>query len=156
MAINRVKVWLLFVIGISYFYVVGFSLIGLLSNTDLMYADDKALWSLVLFVINIAYCVVALLHLFRFDRRGLLNSEATLSKYASLMLTICPLLAALFDPVKSLLLQWQFTNQNTYLAAGIISLFIIFSLALVISLLIISKSTDRKLKVSVSNSNSRD
>jgi len=116
-----------------------------------MYASDKARWSLVLFLINIAYCLVALFHLFRFDRTGLLNSEATLSKYASLMLTICPLLAALFDPVKSLLLQWQFANPKTYLATGIIALFVIFTLALAVSLLLISKSTDKKLNARVKN-----
>ncbi|MEN4543777.1 hypothetical protein ABEG75_11585 [Pantoea agglomerans] len=144
MAFNRVKVWLLFVIVISYFYVVGFSLIGLLSSTDLMYANDKAFWSFLLLLINIAYCTVAFIHLFRFDRRKLLTSEATLSKYASLMLTICPLLAALFDPFKLILLKWNITNEKTYFATGVISLFIIFGLALTSSLFLISKSTDRK------------
>lgn len=138
MKILSVKTWLYFVIIISYVYVICFTSSGMLSISEPMSKDDKEFWTDFLLLTNFIYCCIALIHLFGFDRRNLLITHPNLSRYSSLLLTICPLLAAAFDPLKSTLLKWHILNEKMYFFTGVISLFIIVSAILAISLWLLS------------------
>lgn len=143
---TKTKTWLQFVKMASYGYAFGFALLGLLSSTEFMYEEDKKFWSLTLLILNIAYCFIALIHLFHFDRKGKLIAEPELSKHSNLLLCICPFSAAVFDPLKPILIKSQIVNPDAYFITGIISAFIIFAVAHIIIAFLASKKTDKKTK----------
>ncbi|PPC64125.1 hypothetical protein C1Y41_05665 [Pantoea sp. ICBG 1758] len=142
----NVKAWLWLVLIFSYFYVFGFTILGLLSSTELMYEKDKKFWTAMLLLLNFAYCSIALIHLFCFDRKGRLISEPRLSRYSNLLLCFCPFVAAAFDPLKPFLINSQILNGKAYFTTGIILAFIISAVASCIIAYVILKKTDKNLE----------
>lgn len=140
------RAWLWLIIIFSYAYVFGFTVLGLLSNTELMYEKDKKFWTAMLLLLNFSYCSIALIHLLRFDRKGRLISEPKLSIYGNFLLCICLFFAAAFYPLKPILTNFQIVNTKAYFTTGIILTFIISVVASLIVTYAISKTTDKKVE----------
>ena len=129
---SRWEYWLVIVIALSLTYTTLFILSSLQSNDIRVCEARRSIWEVVLFTTNGAFCILALLHLFIFDRqeRSIINPE--LSRLTSLALTLCPLLCASFDPFKKAFIRFNTAAPTDFAATGAISFILVFLLICIV------------------------
>jgi hypothetical protein len=112
---NKKWFWCLF--AASLIYVFAFTLTSLLVEAKVQF---KIPVPLILITINILYGIVGLYHLFYHDRKGKLEDDPSLARFAGLLLAICPFACVIVDSIKTLLVELLENQPKTFSAIGAI------------------------------------